>query len=444
MKLIPHSHFRRGTIWAFWGYAGAAVTGLGVNMLLTRLLSLEEMGSYFLALSLVTVLAMFARFGTARASVRLIAESIGLTDWPRARVVVKRTLSFVAFTGALVGLFLWFGGTEVLANRVFDDPSLVQLGILISAWVFLMTWQTTIAEVFRGYHDIRGAVIFGGLFTRVVVLLGLSIVRLVGIDFSLKYALIVTTSAMAANSIVSLAALKKRGMVEWKTSSAFSMNHLLEIAAPMFVTGSTLLILSQIDVLIVGAFSSANEVALYAAAKRLVLLVNIPLKIISAVLPPMIAQLNKQQRLDELEVIMRSAATAAGIPAAIVLLVIIFSAGPLMTIIYGEKYVGGSVILTILALGQMVNVWAGSCGFALNMTGHHYALMVVSLIVGSLVLVGSILCAARYGGAGVAAVVAAGFAVQNTTMVLVTRKKLGIWTHMDFRIGDAVAMFLKK
>ena len=53
----------RGGAWALTGKILAALSGLGVNALLARLLTPEEMGVYFLTLSLVTIASLFAQMG---------------------------------------------------------------------------------------------------------------------------------------------------------------------------------------------------------------------------------------------------------------------------------------------------------------------------------------------------------------------------------------------
>lgn len=435
--------FRTGTQWAFIGKAVGLLAGLGINMLLARFLAPDEMGTYFLALSMITVVAMVARFGTATAAVRLIAEAVGVGDADNARGIAEITLRFVLTTGLLLGMLLAMGGAELIGRVVFNNDLLGPVGVLVGLWAFFMTFQTSVAEIYRGFHEIKGAILFGGLLSSLIMLLVLLFYRLGGASLDLERVIQVIVVSLAVSAAGAVILLKRNSLVGTTDGGGIATAGLLKTAAPMFVTGSSMFVLAQVDVLILGANSTAEEVALYAAAKRFVLLVTISLQIISTVLPPMIAQLNKQDRRSELEDIMRSAATIAGVPSAMILVILMMAPGEVMKLVYGGFYEAGAKILVVLAIGQMVNVWSGSCGFALNMTGHHKILMLVSLCVGLLVLVGSIFGAKSFGGTGVAIVVAGGYVIQNLTLIIVTRLKLGIWTQMDFRLVKAIRIFMK-
>ena len=79
-----------GGVWATGGKAAAAASAVGVNALLARLLRPEELGAYFLTLSLVSITATIAGLGLSRTVVRLVAESVGREEPGRARGAVRR------------------------------------------------------------------------------------------------------------------------------------------------------------------------------------------------------------------------------------------------------------------------------------------------------------------------------------------------------------------
>jgi O-antigen/teichoic acid export membrane protein len=63
------------------------------------------------------------------------------------------------------------------------------------------------------------------------------------------------------------------------------------VSWPMWVTNITLFVGTQTDIWIVGAFRSQEEVAIYGAAVKLVLMVALPLQIVSTVVPPLITEM---------------------------------------------------------------------------------------------------------------------------------------------------------
>jgi O-antigen/teichoic acid export membrane protein len=73
--------------------------------------------------------------------------------------------------------------------------------------------------------------------------------------------------------------------------TAVGLREILSVSWPMWVTNITLFVGTQTDIWIVGAFRSQEEVAIYGAAVKLVLMVALPLQIVSTVVPPLITEM---------------------------------------------------------------------------------------------------------------------------------------------------------
>jgi O-antigen/teichoic acid export membrane protein len=140
-----------------------------------------------------------------------------------------------------------------------------------------------------------------------------------------------------------------------------------------------------------------------------------------------------QGRKQELQRVLRTAATAASVPAFITLIVFLSFGGPLLGLVFDDYYRGGATVLSLLALGGAVNVWVGASGMALVMTGHQTVAMVIAVSSGLLTVVSGLLVVGPYGATGVAAAAASGVAICNIALWLVTRHKTGIWTHASFK-----------
>jgi O-antigen/teichoic acid export membrane protein len=161
----------------------------------------------------------------------------------------------------------------------------------------------------------------------------------------------------------------------------------------------------------------------------------VSLLIVNAVVPPLIAEMYAQGKKRELEQALRIIATIAGIPAFGIVLVFILFRGPILGLVYGDFYRAGSTVLMLLSLGQLVNVWAGSCGLTLIMTGHQTTLMWVTAFCGLAAVCGSLLLVQRYGPIGVAGSAAFAMVLQNVLMLLAARKRTGLWTHVKISVA---------
>ena len=80
-----------GGLWATMGKVVFALCTLALNALITRLLSPEEVGAYYLMLSIVSIGALIAQFGVHQAIIRVIAggETGDVTHEPRRLVRIN-------------------------------------------------------------------------------------------------------------------------------------------------------------------------------------------------------------------------------------------------------------------------------------------------------------------------------------------------------------------
>jgi hypothetical protein len=96
MKYLSGSFLRRrllsGSAWASGGRIGGAMLGIVTNGLLARLLSPQELGAYFLALSIVSLGAVLGSMGLPKTVVRLVAENMGLDRSGRTLRAIRTVL----------------------------------------------------------------------------------------------------------------------------------------------------------------------------------------------------------------------------------------------------------------------------------------------------------------------------------------------------------------
>lgn len=435
-----------GGAWALAGRMGAVLSQLAINALLARLLSPQDLGAYFLAFSVISVGSVAGWLGLDQAGVRFVAESLGLGEYRRARRAVGKVVWF-GLLGALgAGLvYLLVGG--LVGERLFHSPALAAVTGLVAAWIAVTSVQSLLAATFRGFHDIRLATVFGASVSGVGLLPGTLMVLSLGLALvfegsaTLRFVLLLAilsglASALTAGWLLGrkTAALPSEGERDARASE------MLRVAWPLLVTNLTLFAITQVDIWILGAFRPAQEVAVYGAAARVVLLVAVPLQIMNAVVPPIIAEMYAQGRKRDLERTLRPMATLAGIPALAVLVGFVVLGGPLLGLVYGEYYSAGAAVLVLLSVGQIVSVWVGSCALTLAMTGHQSLLMGITLFCGAATVIAGLALVGGYGSLGVAAAAASGLALQNILLWIAARLATGIWTHLGFA---ALPWFLK-
>src|SRR5215211_200420 len=437
-----------GGAWAFGGKILVALAGLISSALLARLLTPQALGTYFLAYSILNVGTLLGALGLTGTVVRLVAEGMGLNLFERVRRVISVVLG-IGTLGALgVGLaYLLFG--DDLAEAVFNAPALAAITGLLAGWLMVSTLQSLLGETFRGFHDIRLASILGsqpgggttGVATLALLTTSLLVLWLINGQATLATVVLLAICSRAVNTLVAgwllhrkVTKLPPQAADEGRKADTKNvLREALSISWPLLTVTLLMMVNTQGDVWTIGAFLPQGELALYGAANRLVSMVTMPLAIVIAITPPLIAEMYSQGKREDLERALRNMATLTGIPAVLASMGCIFFASPILGLVYGNYYREGAVVLALLSIGLLANVCAGSCGITLAYTGHQKMLMVITIAVSTATVIAMLATVEPYGIVGVAMSRMAGLVLQNGIMLLVVKRKTGMWTHVGFK-----------
>ena len=433
-----------GSTWALGGKIGAATIGIVTNGVLTRLLTKQEFGVYLLAFSIISLGAVIGSFGLPKTVLRFVAESMTLGQPGRARRAIYTALGLGVVGTLIISLAYLFIVGDLVSRHLFHSSALVAIIGLTAGWMAISTIQEIMAETFRGFHDIRMATLFGGLATggksaglimRVMLLACLALLALTsGWDTDLRTVMLASIGSGAASSLLAAVFLHKRisSLGAQGADDPISTKDTLRDALPILLISLTsFVLLSAADIWILSIFRPSEEVGLYGAAARLVTLIAMPLLITNLVLPPIIAEMYAQGRTGTLERTLRSFSTLSGIPSLLVLIVFMLLGGPILGVVYGSGYQSAAMVLVLLSAGKLAAVWAGSCGAVLQFTGHQGSMLRVNLLTSPLFIVGALLVVRDYGPIGVASMTAAITVLQNVALVLVAKRKTGMWTHVS-------------
>ena len=422
----------KGGFWATSGKIIGVVLGLIVSSLLTHLLSPVDLGAYYITVSIVVAGEVIAQLGLPITLVKLIAEFVGKGKPEAAKHVIIKILRILLVSSVIVSLlFLIFGNNIV---QLFSGSGeIIYLIPIIIIWIIFWTFQDVLAEVFRGYFDIKLAVIFGSISTTFFSMILFSGIWILEGHSDLKQIIILSiVSGFITLLIASASLYKKIHHISIGSDIKITTDYILRISLVMWVTNILLYIWAKIDIWIMGIFTTPDQVAIYGTAIRLVILVSFPYIIISSIITPYIAEMNSKKDNKGLENGLKTASTIGSIPSMIMFIFVIFFGFSLLKILFGEYYTQGYQILVILGFGQLINILAGFCGEVLLMTGYQAVMLKVTLLGATIALVITYLLVNTYGGIGVAIGMATGIIFQNIVCLLLTKKYLGIWTNADF------------
>lgn len=432
----PHgtSLKRRLAAGGAWATVGKGAT-LGLNFLavavVARVLDPSDAGAYFLGQSVASAAAMVARLGLESTVVYLVSTAIGGGNPARARRMIRQIVLIGASSAALVGAFLFLGGAAFIGHTVFRSELVARIGTVIGVWSAALALQMLLSEAFRGFHAIREAVLFGGVVTGAATILGLGAPRLLGTSLSLESAAWIAAGAALTNAVLAGVTLTVRSRALGPSTPAEpgELGTIFRSALPVLVNNVMTFVLLNVDVWVVGSHLPEREVAVYAAAARMVTLMSLSLLIANQVLPPVIGELFARGDKRLLERVLRGTAAAVAPPALIVLALFIFAGPFVLRTGFGSVYEKGAPVLALLSVGQLFCAITGSSVSVLLMTGHQRAAMWTSGAAALAATCASLFAVPRWGATGVAFATSSVVVIQQIATLIAARKLAGVWTH---------------
>lgn len=431
---IIHTRLVSGSLWAMGGKVATSLLGIATYFLLARILSPDALGAYFLGLSMVGMCVTLGSLGLQQTVVRLVAEHMVGQRIYLVRKILRTTL-FLALCGGLVTAGILQSGLGTwIAENLLSSKLLARAIPLLSALVIFTVLQLILAECFRGFNDILQATVFGGLVSTALTTFFFFLFWIFLKPVNLRMVLAACLIAWALS--VTLGCIRlyfktRRHPHPVEAKDRAPLPAIWPIAWPNWITTITFFMITQADIFILGIFRPEHVVALYGAAVKLVLLVTMPLMIVNAVVPPLIAEQYFKGNIRGLEKSLRQIATWSAVPALGVLFIFAVFGTDILSLVYGEYYRRAYGIVLILALGQCVNVCAGSCGMVLLMTGEQKIMMKISICCGLLMVLLSVFLARAFGPYGAASAACISIIAQNTTMLLLVRKHRDMATHVQ-------------
>jgi len=243
-------------------------------------------------------------------------------------------------------------------------------------WGFMLVPAMVLCDVRSSALIGMGSVLSGQLSENVIrpgVLLALTAL------IYLAYPSFYTAKAgMAATAVAALVSLVVLEYIQRSKTPKISKNQRVEYDArvwsgalwPLGMTAGVHLINRNTDILMLGLFHSSDDVGVYRVAAHGAMLVPFGLTIVNVVFAPRFARLFASGKTPELQRATPHSAQISFAFALPVALTFLFFGRPILSHLIGASYSEGAAALSILSLGQLMNVGMASVAILLNMTGH--------------------------------------------------------------------------
>jgi len=419
---------RRGFGWVAGARIGTYAAALLSGPLLARMLTPDRLGDYFLAMTVAGVGALLSLMGLSGVALREVSAALGIGRPDRARSAIVSTVLLACVGGAAVAGLLVSPVGRVFAADVLHSPDLERLMPLVAVWTVLLMAGMLATSIWRGLGGVRLAVVLGDFGPKALFALGVVALWLSARNIDVEAVLWLWVGVAAAFIVVWAIVLGRR-VRSFPVGPRMPHRALAGAGLAILVTGIMWQALDQVDLVILSNAAPRQDVALYGAAARISVLLTVPLLLVEFVVAPMVGALNARGEVAALHSVLRRSATSAMVPTALGGLAVLLGGRWILEGLYGAYYGQAWPVLAVLAVGDVAFVATGSCGLALWMTGHHRATATVASAFAAVTLGAAIFAAHAFGMLGLAVTMAVGIVGQNLVLLILARRRLGIWTH---------------
>ena len=359
----------RGAGGAFAIKITAMASAFVLQVVLARMLGLENFGVYVYALTWMNFSAMVGRLGLDTASLRFVAAYNGTQNWTKLSGFISFTNRTVLIFGlivglAAIGLFYFLGSTT--------ETTMVR-----SIWIACLILTPLNAIILTKNSQLRGLKCIVPSQAANDVLRPLLILTILPILFLIFPSHVNAPIALGAHAIsacivLGLMHVMLNRHINPSVKDAGTDNDFrnwLLTALPFLGIALANLIIAQADLLMLGALASPTEAGLYAPARRIGNLITMVLTSVNAIAAPMFAELHAQGKMKDLQETVRMAGKWIFIFSVPCCIAVMVFAKPLL-FLFGPEFVNGYRALQIIAGAQLINALAGSVGFLMMMSGH--------------------------------------------------------------------------
>ena len=410
---------------AFVMKAIGAGLGFGFNVLLARMLGADGAGVFFLALTVTSIAAVFGRIGLDNTLVRFTAGNAASGEWASVKGVYLRGMQ-LALAASCVAALAMFLGAPWLAEHVFANPALVAPMRWMALAVVPIALLVLHSEALKGLKRIfeSSLVYEHGIELSVLSLLGLYFLApkwgVNGAIWAFTLAAGLTLSTGVCLWWKAMTKLRNRRAV-------FPVRDLLQSSLPLFWVATMNLAMNWTSSLLLGVWCTNADVGVFNVALRTAQLTSFVLFAVNSIAAPKFAELYRQGNAKQLGSVARNSAKLMILVASPVLLLFICFPGLIMGL-FGQEFADRSLVLTILAIGQFVNVATGSVGYLLMMSGNERLVRNNVVFIALLSITLNLILIPFAGVVGAAVATAVSLAAKNLIAVYLVKLRLRIQT----------------
>jgi O-antigen/teichoic acid export membrane protein len=354
---------------------GAAVFAFLATLILARNLGASGYGTYAWAFAWSSVLQIITTFGFDVLAIREFAAHKATSAWSAMHGLLRTGPAIVFIGSSAVALI------AVVAGAVFLGPAERSTFIIAVAFVPLLAVTATRQGAIQGLGSVAAARLPND-FVGPMIFIGFLLLawRVLGLRQSPPIAMALQGAAISIAFLFGWIVLRRILPSQVRPAPVQARTReWLRLAIPLGLLNSIAIVLTQVDIILLGLLRNSTQVGIYSTSTRVASLVGIAEFAVNAAYLPVVARLFAADRIERL----RSGApkvtlAAVSLSFAFAAPLIVFA--PQILGLFGSSFESGAFILRVLCVTFLISAAAGQNGTLLTMTRHVRPVMIGSTL----------------------------------------------------------------
>jgi O-antigen/teichoic acid export membrane protein len=416
----------RGALWSFSINVAGTAIAFAVQVLLARGINAEGYGMYLYALAWVHVALLPGKLEFDACTVRFVGAYVATREWSLLRGFLRRSHELVAgasvISAAAMITVAWLARDRLSVGLL---PALAMASLLLPVHALL---QMQIGCL-QGFKRVIAAQVPNVIGRPLMFGLGVALVAyLSGVPLGAPGAIGMQLAATAVTLVISSRALRHATPLEARSAvPAFRTGYWLHaVVGLLLISGSNLILSTQMDVLVVGTLLGAHDAGVYGAASQLTSLIGFGATAIAFIVTPMLADLHARGNTRDLQRLV-TFGVRANLAVSLPTLPLLMLFGKLFLGWFGPAFVAGYTVLIILAVGRViVTPIMALAGYVMTMTGRQYQAGFISAVTAALNIGLAIALTPRFGALGTAMATSIAAIVRTVASAIYIKRALNI------------------
>lgn len=415
----------RGAGIVFIGVIIGRVLGYLIRMVIARFLGPASYGLISLGIAGVEIATILALVGLPTAIGRYVSYYRAKGEESKVRGIIRSSLSISLPSGVAIGILVFFL-SGYISLKIFKEPHLLPILKSFAAIVPLYTLVWVCSSIFTGFKKMEYVVGTQQILRNVLILA--TFITLFYLGLGVKAAIYAYLLGYLITAVIA-ATLSQRifPILGSRLESSANVKKLFSFAWPLVLVSMLWFIIGRVDTLMLGYFQAAASVGVYNAALPLAQLVPIILQSFTTIFMPTISAILSTGEKQDLRSIYTTTTKWIFTLTLPLFLLLFFFSQPILSLLFGSKYVGGAVALKILSFGFLVHAAVGPTAMTLNVLEKTKLNLINTLVAFASNIILNYYLIPIYGITGAAVATAVSFILMNALSLVELHYLIALW-----------------